>query len=245
MRSYVGTSGFSYAEWKGAFYPKGQKSADMLSFYASRLSSVEINNTFYRLPQASMLEGWRDKTPETFRFALKATRRITHFKKLRETGELLDYLLAGLDALGSRLGPVLFQLPPTQRLDLPLLRSFLDDLGRRVAARSGTPRVVLEFRHASWFVDEVYELLAEFQAALCGGDGDDEGRVPPPSVRTTSFGYIRLRADTYSDAELGAWAEKISTLGLDEVFVYFKHEETGPFLAERLVHLLAGESELR
>lgn len=233
MRSQVGTSGFSYAEWKGTFYPKGIKAGDMLGHYASRLPTVEINNTFYRLPKPELLEGWRARTPDGFSFAVKATRRITHFKKLRETGELLDAFFANLRLLGPRLGPLLFQLPPTVRLDLDLLRAFLDDVQSRLEVLP-SPRIVLEFRHTSWFVDETYRLLEGAGAALCGGDGDDEGRVPPPLVKTAPFAYVRLRNDAYSDQELADWAEKLRTLGADDLFVYFKHEITGPGLAERL-----------
>src|SRR6187551_2210195 len=132
MKSRVGTSGFSYAEWKGGFYPKGTKSGDMLPYYASRLSTVEVNNTFYRLPRPPLLEGWRERTPDGFTFAVKASRRITHFKKLRDTGDLLDYLLQNLVVLGPRLGPILFQLPPTVRIDLELLRGFLADVAPRL-----------------------------------------------------------------------------------------------------------------
>jgi len=238
MRSQVGTSGFSYAEWKGNFYPKGIKSGDMLTHYASRLSTVEINNTFYRLPRPEMLEGWRTRTPDGFTFAVKASRRITHFKKLRETSELLDYLFSNLLVLGPRLGPVLFQLPPTVRLDVDLLRAFLADVTPRIAELPA-PRIVLEFRHTSWFVDETFEVLEAAGAALCGGDGDDEGRVPPPLVKTAPFTYVRLRNDVYTDAELVAWADRLRNLGAEEVFVYFKHEVEGPHLAERLQQLLA------
>jgi len=233
MRSQVGTSGFSYPEWKGTFYPAGTKSADMLSVYASRLATVEINNTFYRLPRTPLLEGWRARTPDGFTFAVKASRRITHFKKLRDTGDLLDYLLSNLVVLGPRLGPVLFQLPPTVRLDAQLLRTFLADVTSRVV-EIPQARIVLEFRHESWFVDETYRLLEDAGAALCGGDGDDEGRVPPPLVRTAPFAYVRLRNDAYSDVELSSWAGRLRALGAEELFVYFKHEVQGPHLAERL-----------
>jgi uncharacterized protein YecE (DUF72 family) len=237
MRSQVGTSGFSYPEWKGTFYPKGTKAGDMLTLYAARLSTVEINNTFYRLPRPELLEGWRARTPDGFTFAVKATRRITHFKKLRDTGQLLEFLFANLVVLGPRLGPILFQLPPTVRLDLELLRTFLDDVRSRLDDLS-EPRIVLEFRHTSWFVEETYRLLEAAGAALCGGDGDDEGRVPPPLVKTAPFAYVRLRNDAYTDQELAEWAARLRTLGASELFVYFKHEVTGPALAERLQGLL-------
>jgi uncharacterized protein YecE (DUF72 family) len=237
MRSQVGTSGFSYPEWKGSFYPAGTKSGDMLSVYASRLSTVEINNTFYRLPRTPLLEGWRARTPDGFTFAVKASRRITHFKKLRDTGDLLDYLLSNLVVLGPRLGPVLFQLPPTVRLDAQLLRTFLEEVKPRLT-EIPHPRIVLEFRHESWFVDETYRILEGAGAALCGGDGDDEGRVPPPLVKTAPFAYVRLRNDAYSDAELSTWAERLRSLGAEELFVYFKHEVQGPHLAGRLQALL-------
>jgi uncharacterized protein YecE (DUF72 family) len=231
MKAYLGTSGFSYPEWKGSFYPEKIKSPDMLSFYASQLQSVEINNTFYRMPRSSVFEGWRSQVHEDFRFAVKATRRITHFKKLADTAELLDYLLTGLAALGPCLGPVLFQLPPTLKQDLPLLLSFLESLPTNI---KGTPLLpAFEFRHPSWFCQETYVALEKHGAALVGGDLDD-GEKDPPLVRTSEFAYLRLRKTEYTNADLDDWAEKIRALNIKQLFAYFKHEEVGPELAAKL-----------
>lgn len=234
VRVRAGTSGFSYKEWVGHFYPERTKPKEMLARYAARLPTVEINNTFYRLPRKDVLESWRDETPEDFRFAIKASRRITHFARLAGTEELLGYLFSNIEVLGSRLGTVLFQLPPQFKLDAPRLEAFLGQAVRL----GGAARLVLEFRHESWFTDEVFGLLERHGAALCGGEGDDEGRVPPPLVKTANFAYLRLRKDIYEPGELEIWAEKIRTLGTEETFVYFKHETTGPMLAEQLLELL-------
>ncbi len=231
MHAHIGTSGFSYAEWKGSFYPARLKNADMLDYYAGQLPSVEVNNTFYRLPRKSMLEGWRDKVPDDFRFAVKASRRITHFQKLRETDELVGYLFGVLEALGGKLGPILFQLPPTFRADVPLLENFLSSLPR------GT-RAAFEFRHPSWFEDQVFGVLERTGAALCGGDLDEVDRSPP-LVKTADWIYLRLRRTEYAPADLDAWAERLGQLGVSEIYGYFKHEEQGPHLARGLIDRLA------
>lgn len=234
VRVRVGTSGFSYKEWVGHFYAERTKPKEMLVRYAERLPTVEINNTFYRLPRKDVLEAWRDETPEDFRFSIKASRRITHFARLNGTEELLGFLFPSIAVLGGRLGTVLFQLPPQFKVDVPRLSSFLETAARL----SGGARLVFEFRHESWFTDEVFTLLGQHGVALCGGEGDDEGRVPPPLVRTADFAYLRLRKDFYEPGELEIWAEKIRSLGTQETFVYFKHETTGPLLAGELLGLL-------
>lgn len=233
MEAYIGTSGFSYSEWKGIFYPEKIKAAQMLAFYASKLRSVEINNTFYRLPRRDVLEGWASQTEETFQFAVKASRRITHFKKLKDVGDLVGYLFKGLDALGPRLGPVLFQLPPTFPAKTELLNEFLLSLPRAVTLENGVSVSVqpaFEFRHKSWFQEEVYAVLREHGAALVAGDQDDDAKTVP-LVATADFAYLRLRKTEYTDAELSAWAEQISSLGVKRVYAYFKHEQLGPALA--------------
>ena len=235
MKAYLGTSGFSYAEWKGSFYPQKLKNTEMLSYYATQLPSVELNNTFYRLPRASVLEGWRAQVNDDFRFAVKASRRITHFKKLAGAEELLDYLFSGLAALGNRLGPVLFQLPPTMKADPVLLEAFLSSLPRKILDVPVLP--ALEFRHPSWFSSEIYSVLEENGAALVGGDLDEHEKNPP-LVRTADFSYLRLRKTVYSEAELNSWAEKIRALNLSQLFAYFKHEDIGPQLAEQLQNRL-------
>lgn len=242
MQAFSGTSGFSYAEWKGSFYPEKLPNKEMLSFYAKELPSVEINNTFYRLPRKEVLSGWASQTPDGFRFTIKASRRITHFKKLRDVAELLGYLLDGLSALGNRRGPVLFQLPPTMKADVPLLEEFLATALEihRVKSREGMPLLpCFEFRHPSWFDDAVYAALEGSGAALVSGDLD-ESEKDPPLVKTASHCYLRLRKTDYAEGEVEAWAEKIVSLGVDAAYAYFKHEEQGPALARQLQTHLEG-----
>jgi uncharacterized protein YecE (DUF72 family) len=239
LRLRAGASGFSYKPWKGPFYPADLPDAGMLGYYAARLPAVEINNTFYRLPKATMLEDWAAQTPDGFRFALKASRRITHIQRLKDVGELVAYLFETAGALGPKLGPLLFQLPPHLKKDLDRLRAFLDlvPTDRRVA---------LEFRNASWFEDDVFAALRERDAALCVAEteaGDKEGsNEPVPLVATASFGYLRLRRDDYDDADLAAWAERIRGQSWSEAYVFFKHEDEGAALklALRLMEI-AGE----
>jgi uncharacterized protein YecE (DUF72 family) len=186
LSAYSGTSGFSYAEWKGSFYPEKLPNKDMLSFYATQLPSVEINNTFYRLPRKNILEGWAGQTPSGFQFTIKASRRITHFKKLKDAADLLTYLLEALVALGERRGPVLFQLPPTMKADVPLLEEFLATAAEihKQKTDGETPLLMcFEFRHPSWFEDVVYAALEKGSAALVAGDLD-ESEKDPPLVKT-------------------------------------------------------------
>lgn len=227
----MGTSGFSYPEWKGHFYPAKLPAREMLPYYAERLGTVELNNTFYRLPNAKLLEGWRGAVPSRFSFAVKAPRRITHFQKLRETDELVSHFFGLLEALGPTLGPVLFQLPPTFRADIDVLRSFLTLLPSEV-------RAAFEFRHPSWFEDSVYAALEAGGVALVGGDVDDDEKSPP-LVRTADFAYLRLRQTTYEPAELEDWARRVRELGVADVFVYFKHEVLAPERATLFRALLA------
>jgi uncharacterized protein YecE (DUF72 family) len=228
----VGTSGFSYDAWKGNFYPEKIASKDMLHFYAQRFPTVEINNTFYRMPREDVLSGWGDQVPESFRFVIKASQRITHIKRLRECGEPLAYLYRVTTALGPRLGPLLFQLPPNFRKDLERLAGFF-------AARPDRRRVAIEFRHASWFDDEVFGLLREQGVALCVSDTGEEPVVP--LVATADWGYLRLRREEFGEAELRDWARRIGEQPWSEAFVFLKHEEEGigPKLAARLIELLA------
>ena len=238
VRLLAGSSGFAYKPWKGPFYPADLPDAEMLAFYAARLPTVEINNTFYRLPKAEVLAGWSEQTPATFRFVLKASRRITHIQRLKEVGELLDYLFRTAATLGDRLGPLLFQLPPHMKKDLDRLRVFLE----LVPAER---RVTLEFRHASWFEDDVFELLRAHDAALCfaeTGGGDEEGEsLAVPLVATASWGYLRLRREDYTDADLESRAARINAQPWSEAYVFFKHEDTGaaPLTARRLMQLVA------
>ena len=222
MELRTGTSGYSYDVWKGSFYPETLKAADRLRFYAERLPAVEINNTFYRLPRASVLENWCEQVPETFRFVIKASRRITHFKRLKGTEDETGYLLKTLGVLGDRLGCVLFQLPPNLERDLPRLDAFLELLPE------GT-RAALEFRHSSWFDEATYARLRDRGLALvlAEAEGVEEDEEAIGIVPTSSWGYLRLRRSDYSHADLSGWAERVRATGWDEAFVFFKHEDAG------------------
>jgi len=227
---YVGTSGYSYKEWKGSFYPDKIPAAQMLSYYSSRLPAVELNNTFYRLPQRTMVEGWKTQVPENFRFAVKASQRITHFKRLKEAAVETSYMLETVSALEDRLGVVLFQLPPNMKKDLERLETFLRDLP------ASTP-AAFEFRHPTWFDDDVIELLRRENRALCASDTDD---LPTNHIdKTADWGYLRLRRVQYSEADLVEWIERIRAQQWQHAFVFFKHEDeaTGPKLAAQFIEM--------
>ncbi|MEP6471964.1 MAG: DUF72 domain-containing protein [Acidobacteriota bacterium] len=230
MRVLPGTSGFSYKEWKGSFYPEGLPDSEMLRFYSTRLPAVEINNTFYRMPRASLLESWAEQVPDGFTFALKASQQITHRKRLRDAGEAVSYFLQVATTLGDRLGPVLFQLPPNLKKDLPRLTDFLEGLPRSF-------RSAFEFRHDSWFDEEVFAALAGAGAALCWAEDE---QLATPHRATAGWGYLRLRRPDYGDAEIAAWAERIGAQAWSDAWVFFKHEDegTGPRLAGRLREIL-------
>ncbi len=190
----------------------------MLGFYATRLGAVEINNTFYRMPKADLLERWRDAVPGSFRFALKASRRITHHQRLKDAGDSVDHLFRTAEVLGERLGPILFQLPPYLKRDVDRLASFLAILPDGL-------RGAFEFRHASWFDDEVFKLLEGAGASLCIADSGSDHDTP--LAATADFGYLRLRRQDYDEAALRSWAEKIRAQPWSEVYVFFKHEDEG------------------
>jgi uncharacterized protein YecE (DUF72 family) len=230
----AGTSGFSYKGWKGNFYPDKLPAGEMLHYYGRQLPAVEINNTFYRLPKASVLENWAAQVPESFRFSVKASRRITHFKRLEDAGEPTGYFLQAVAALGERLGVVLFQLPPSFRLDLDRLDGFLELIP------PGTP-AAFEFRHPSWSDREVFQRLERRGLALCHSDTD--GAAPTDPVPTASWGYLRLRRSDYSEPDLQAWLARIRRTGWEQAFVFFKHEDegAGPRMARRFLELAAGE----
>jgi uncharacterized protein YecE (DUF72 family) len=229
-RVFIGTSGYSYPEWKGNFYPEKMAAKEMLRYYAERFPTVEINNTFYRMPSESLLRGWAEQVPETFSFVIKAPKRITHDRRLKECGEPLEVLWRATSVLGAQLGPLLFQLPPNFRKDVPRLQAFFDELPER-------RRMAFEFRHASWFDDEVYEVLKAQRAALCVADTGEEPVVP--LVATTDWGYLRLRREEFSDTELRDWASRIREQPWRDAYVFLKHEEEGkgPKLAARLMEL--------
>jgi len=200
----------------------------MLGFYAERLPTVEINNTFYRMPKADVLEAWRDATPDAFRFAIKASRRITHDARLKaeDAADSVAYLYRNLEALGAKRGPVLFQLPPFLKKDLSRLEAFL-------AILPDGHRAAFEFRNESWFDDDVYAALKNANASLCLSEREDN--APPPLVETAPFGYIRLRLEEYSEEDLERWSERLLATGWQEIFVYFMHEPTAPPYAQTLL----------
>ena len=220
MRIRVGTSGYSYKEWKGSFYPADLPAAKMLSFYAERFGTVEINNTFYRMPEAKVLEKWAADTPESFVFVLKAPQRITHQKRLADVADELRFFYETASVLGSRLGAVLYQLPPYAKKDAAKLRDFL----RRLPEGG---RAAFEFRHESWLDDETYSILREHDAALCAADTDEVTDPESVLVPTSSWGYLRLRRTEYGEGELAAWAARVKRQNWTEAYVFFKHEDEG------------------
>ena len=231
-RICAGASGYSFKEWKGAFYPEDIKPDAMLKWYAERLPTVEINNTFYQMPKTSVLENWAKCTPESFRFSIKASRRITHMSRLRaETAaDSVAYLYKTLETLGAKRGPVLFQLPPFLKKDVARLSEFMHLLPENHNA-------AFEFRNESWFADEVYEVLRQAAASLCFSEREDN--APPPLVATAPWGYVRLRLENYSDRDLQQWAERLANTPWDDIFVYFMHEPTAPEYARKLMQFAA------
>ena len=229
-RLWSGASGYAYKEWKGSFYPDDTKPEGMLSFYAQHITTVEINNTFYQMPKTSVLENWVQCTPDDFRFAIKASKRITHEAKLagEEAANSVAYLYKQLQALGPKRGPVLFQLPPYLRKDMGRLTEFL-------ALLPEDHRAAFEFRHASWFDDDVYAALKARNAALVLSEREDN--APPPLVATAPFGYLRLRLEEYSDADLKRWAEHMLGTGWGEAYAFFMHEPPAPGYAQALQRL--------
>jgi uncharacterized protein YecE (DUF72 family) len=231
MKLFAGASGYSFKEWKGTFYPDKIKPEEMLAFYSQRLPTVEINNTFYRMPKTSVLENWAATAPDGFRFAVKASRRITHMARLKvesNVAEPLGFLYQNIVALGPKRGPILFQLPPNFKKDLPRLNAFL-------ALLPADHGAAFEFRNDTWFDDEVYAALKAANAALVLSEREDN--APPPLVETTSWGYVRLRLENYSDADLAQWARKLAATAWTETFVYFMHEPTAPAYAKTLMEL--------
>jgi uncharacterized protein YecE (DUF72 family) len=228
MKLYCGTSGFSFKEWKGPFYPEKLPANKMLAYYAGRLPTVEINNTFYRMPKPSVLKGWAAQVADTFRFAIKAPRRITHFKQLADCGEEAAYFFETLQALGPRLGAVLFQLPPHARVGIEKLEAFLELVPEGI-------RAAFEFRHASWREDAVLAALARHGAAWV--TADNVGGEPPELPMTGALTYLRLRAESYTDETLRSW--KARCADFERAFVFFKHEDgaAGPAYAERMLRL--------
>jgi len=232
MNLYAGTSGYAYKPWKGKFYPKSLPDKQMLHHYGEHFRAVEINSTFRAMPKASVLEGWAADVPAEFRFALKSPQRITHIKRLKDVGEPVSQLLEVAAVLEDRLGPLLFQLPPNFKKDGPRLAEFLALLPRKCHA-------AFEFRHASWFDDEVFGLLRDHQAALCIADETDELKVPFGA--TADWGYLRLRRTDYTTAQLKKWVKAVLKQDWSDAFVFFKHEDEakGPQFAKKFLELAA------
>ncbi len=232
MNLYVGTSGYSYKEWKGTFYPVDMSAKGMLHYYGERFRTVEINNTFYRMPKTSVLEAWSGEVPSDFKFVLKASRQITHMQRLKNAADSVSYLLETAGALKERLGALLFQLPPNMKKDVPRLRDFL-------ALLSLERRVAFEFRHQSWFDDEVFGLLSDYRAALCIAEAENDLEVP--FVATGDWGYLRLRRPDYDTAELRKRVQLVQEQDWRDAFIFFKHEDEGraPQMAQRFLELAA------
>jgi uncharacterized protein YecE (DUF72 family) len=232
MRVLVGTSGYSYKEWKPGFYPKELPAADFLRFYGERLPTVEINNTFYRMPTEKLVQSWAAEVPASFTFALKAPQRITHMAKLKDAAESTAVFVRTAGELGARLGPLLFQLPPFLRKDVARLAAFAE----ATCALPQRPRIAFEFRHPSWFDEDVFAALRAHGAALCVAEGES---LAVPLVATADWGYLRLRRDAYPDELVLEWARKIRTQPWTEAFVYLKHDEgEAPIVAQRLIDAL-------
>ena len=230
MKLYVGTSGYSYKEWKGSFYPEKIPAAEMLSYYASRLPAVELNNTFYRMPQRSLIESWKSQVPEDFRFSVKATQSITHYRRLKDAGVQTKQMLETVSAFGDRLGVVYFRLPEDMKKDVERLETFLRDLPPDIP-------IAFDFRHPTWFDDEVFALLRRYKRVSCVSDTDE---LPAKHIdKTADWGYLRLRRVNYSRADLTRWIERIRAQQWKTAFVFFKHEDEGmgPKLAAQFIKL--------
>jgi uncharacterized protein YecE (DUF72 family) len=234
VKYWIGTSGFQYPEWKRKFYPEKMPAPRMLGFYSERFNSTEINYTFRRLPSAKAVSEWQQMTPEDFRFSFKAPQRITHFARLKGCSGLLKAFHRSIFKAEGKLGPILFQLPPNFRLDAQVLKSFLRILPPQFKS-------AFEFRDPSWFTEEVYSLLRDYNCALCIAESKE---LKTPLVLTSDFGYLRLRREDYRHSNLEKWAKFIESKRKEwkEVYVYFKHEERalGPKYAEKLMRLLKG-----
>ncbi len=230
MKLHVGTSGYSYKEWKGNFYPEDLPAKEMLSYYSRRLPAVEINNTFYRLPQPGMIENWKAQVPPGFRFSIKATQRISHIKRLNNVADETKYLLETAALLEERLGVVLFQLPPNMKKDTGRLKTFLELL-------PADTRAAFEFRHETWFDEETFGLLREKDCALVVSDTDEKPLTE--IIGTASWGYLRLRRTAYEESDLAEWLKRVKEQKWKDAFVFFKHEDEGigPKLAAQFIEM--------
>ena len=219
MAIWVGTSGYNYPEWRGSFYPEKFPTTKMLPYYAEHFSTVEINYTYYRTPNAKILSGWSAVTPQRFKFTLKAPKRITHVARLKDCADLLQYFVKTAATLGPKLGVLFFQLPPYFKKDLALLDAFLDAFPADVMA-------AFEFRHQSWLNDDVYARLRARNLALCVAESE---KLSTPVEITADYAYFRLRDEGYTPRDIARWAQTIhdKTSACTDAFVYFKHEEAG------------------
>ncbi len=238
MMWLAGTSGYSYKQWKGPFYPENIKNDEMLSFYASRLPAVEINNTFYRMPRTNVLENWSQSVPADFRFVIKASRRITHHARLKGAEESINYLATRVAVLEDKLGAVLFQLPPFLRKDIDRLKAFLDVWPKALPA-------AIEFRNDSWFDEETFDVLRAHGVAI--GVSEDSDLPCPPEIATTDWIYLRLRKPGYTSKNLAGWIKKALATDATKTLAFFKHEDdgAGPELANRFLHLAQAPQPVR
>ena len=232
-RIHLGTSGFSYTEWRPSFYPQDLPPKRFLGFYAEHFDTTEINNTFYRLPTPKLTEGWYTEVPENFRFTLKLSQKITHVRRLREVDDEMEFFLKSAASLKEKLGTILVQLPPNMKKDVDRLTTFLE----KFAARG---RLAVEFRHDSWFGDDVYQLLRTHNSALGVVEKEEGEGADAPREVTGPFVYIRLRKGEYSASELRGWARWIKARQ-EEVFCYVKHDDKAPLLAKQLTDALKME----
>ncbi len=229
MKLLAGTSGYAFKEWKGHFYPEDLRDDAMLGFYSKKFPTVEINNTFYRLPKQNVLLDWASQVPDSFSFSIKASQRITHYARLKaESASALEFLLKNTEVMGDLLGPILFQLPPNLKRDMERLRAFL-------ALLPAERKFAIEFRHETWFDDETYDALRERDVAMCT---IEQPEFSSPLIATATWGYLRLHRFDYNSAMICDWAAKIRTQPWSDAFVYFKHDEgegSGPPAVEEFV----------
>lgn len=230
MKLLAGTSGYSFKEWKGTFYPEDLKQDGMLSFYATRFPTLEINNTFYRLPKEHVLLEWASQVPDDFRFAIKASQKITHYTRLKaESESMVQFLLKNTATLGEKMGPILFQLPPNLKKDVPRLQNFLSYL-------PSDRRYTFEFRHESWWDEDVFTVLRDRDIAMCISES---GELSCPVVSTATWGYLRLHKLDYSREALVEWARCVAGQKWNDAYVYFKHDEgegSGPPAVEAFLN---------
>jgi uncharacterized protein YecE (DUF72 family) len=230
-RILVGTSGFAYKEWKGSFYPEKLPARKYLSYYAEHFRTTEINNTFYRMPTGKLCEGWYAEVPDDFSFTLKLSQRITHFKRLKNIDDDMDFFLDSAANLKEKLGPILVQLPPNFKKDLEVLEAFLEKFAKQA-------KLAFEFRHESWFDDELFRLLQKHNTAFGVVEKEEGESGATPREVTGSFVYMRLRKGDYSKDEMLDWARWIKGQTIS-VYCYLKHDERAPRLANQLLSALA------